>query len=208
MSSIDDADLTPGVAVPALGLLEFSSIALGIRAADAMVKKAPIRALVAGSVQPGKYLVLIDGDEASVEESLAAGLHAGAPSVVDRLYLPNAHPAVGKAIAGQRYEGEIEALGIIETRTTAGTLRAADAAIKGASVELIELRMANGLGGKGLSLYSGTVADIEAAIEIGTAVVESGNLVQQVVVPQLHEEMAENILAGTRFVTQFGESEG
>ena len=78
MDPVEAADLVPGVTVPALGLLELSSIALGIRAGDAMVKKAPVRALVAGSVQPGKFLVLVDGDVASVEESMRAGLDAGA----------------------------------------------------------------------------------------------------------------------------------
>ena len=86
-----------------------------MRAADAMVKKAPVRALVAGSVHPGKYLVLVDGDVASVEESLAAGVEAGAPALIDRLFLPDIHPAVGNAIAGQRSKDPIDTLGVIET---------------------------------------------------------------------------------------------
>lgn len=208
MSEIENADLVPGVSVPALGLLEFSSIALGIRAGDAMVKKSPVRALVAGSVQPGKYLVLVDGDVASVEEALAAGVLAGAPSVIDRLFLPDIHPDVGNAVAGQRYSGPIEALGILETRTTVAAIRAADAGMKGAQVHLVELRLANGLGGKALCLFCGEVADVEAAMELGVAKIESGNLVQQVVIPRLHEEMAENLLAGSRFATQWGLTEG
>ena len=39
---------------PAIGLLEFDSVAAGIAAADAMVKRAPIGDLVTGSVQPGQ----------------------------------------------------------------------------------------------------------------------------------------------------------
>ena len=58
---------------PALALLEFNSIAAGIQAADAMVKRAPIDVIKAGTVQPGKYLVLIGGQVADVDESLAAG---------------------------------------------------------------------------------------------------------------------------------------
>lgn len=193
---------------PALGLLEFSSVALGIRAGDAMVKRAPVRALVAGSVQPGKFLVLVDGEVAEVEESLAAGTAAGAPALIDRLFLPDAHAALGTALLGKRFPGTIVALGVIETRTTASTLRAADAAMKGAMVELVELRLANGLGGKGISLYAGEVADVEAAVEQGVARVESGNLVHHVVIPSLHAEMAENVIAGTRFAAQFGLSEG
>ena len=47
--------MTP--AGPAYGLLELCSIARGIVTCDAMVKRAPVRTLVAGSVQPGKFLV-------------------------------------------------------------------------------------------------------------------------------------------------------
>ncbi len=208
MDPIEAADLAPGVTVPALGLLEFSSIALGMRAADAMVKKAPVRALVAGSVHPGKYLVLVDGDVASVEESLAAGVEAGAPALIDRLFLPDIHPAVGNAIAGQRSKDPIDTLGVIETRTTVSAIRAADAGMKGARVSLVELRLANGLGGKALVLFAGEQADVEAAMEIGVAVIESGNLVQQVVIPRLHEELAENIFGGTRFAAQWNQGEG
>jgi microcompartment protein CcmL/EutN len=205
---IEAGDLEPGIAVPALGLLEFSSIALGMRAGDAMVKRAPVRALVAGSVQPGKYLVLVDGDVATVEEALAAGVEAGSPSLVDRLFLPDIHPAVGNAIGGQRWTGEIDTLGVIETRTTVGAIRAADAGLKGARVHLVELRLANGLGGKAFALVAGEQPDVEAAVELGSRVVESGNLIHTVVIPRLHGEMADNILAATRFAAQWNQSEG
>ncbi len=55
---------------PALALVEFSSIATGIQAADAMIKRAPIETLRAGTVHNGKYLVLIGVQGAVVEELL------------------------------------------------------------------------------------------------------------------------------------------
>ena len=51
----------------ALALVEFGSIAAGMHAGDAMAKKAPIARLVAGTVHPGKYLVLISGAVADVD---------------------------------------------------------------------------------------------------------------------------------------------
>ncbi len=208
MDPIEAADLVPGVTVPALGLLEFGSIALGIRAGDAMVKKAPVRAVVAGSVQPGKYFVLIDGDVASVEEALKAGEEAGAPAVTDRLFLPDVHPAVGNAVGGARWTGEIDTLGVIETRTTPSVILAADAGMKGAEVHLVEIRMANGLGGKAIALFAGLQHDVEAALEIGTGRLEPGRLLHTALVPRLHSEMAENIHTGTRFAAQWDRSEG
>ena len=61
---------------PALALLEFESIAAGITAGDAMVKRAPLDLIKAGTVQPGKYLVLIGGQVADVEEAIDAARSA------------------------------------------------------------------------------------------------------------------------------------
>ena len=58
---------------PALALVEFDSVAAGIRAADAMVKRAPIALLKSGTIHPGHYLVLIGGSVGSVTESFQAG---------------------------------------------------------------------------------------------------------------------------------------
>nr|MCU0234266.1 BMC domain-containing protein [Thermoanaerobaculales bacterium] len=79
---------------PAIALLELDSIAIGVRAGDAMVKRAPVEVTYAGTVHPGKYLVLVGGDVASVEEAYAAGLAAGAGALVDRIFLPAVHPEV------------------------------------------------------------------------------------------------------------------
>ena len=187
---------------PALALLEFSSIAAGIQAADAMVKRAPIDVIKAGTVQPGKYLVLVGGQVADVEESLAAGREVGgaAAVLVDVVYLPQVHPEVVEAIGGGRVPRVTDALGVIETTTVAAAIHAADAGIKGAEVRLVEVRLADGLGGKGIVLFSGLVADVEAAVEIGVGVLERPNLlVRQVVIPQLHPQMWGNVADATRF---------
>ncbi|MGD8813878.1 MAG: BMC domain-containing protein, partial [Anaerolineales bacterium] len=179
---------------PALALIEFSSIATGIEAADAMIKRAPIEVIKSGTVQPGKYLVLIGGLTADVEESLEAGRLVGGSALVDLIFLPNVHPEVVQAIGGGRIPDRIDSLGVIETTTVAAAIHAADAGIKGAEVHLVEVRLADGLGGKGIVLYSGVVADVEAAVEIGVGVLEKPELlVRQVVIPQLHREMWENV---------------
>jgi microcompartment protein CcmL/EutN len=200
-----NSQLAIRVIEPALALLEFSSIAAGIQAADAMVKRAPIDVIRAGTVQPGKYLVLIGGQVADVEESLAAGREVGgaAAVLVDVVYLPQVHPEVVEAIGGGRVPRVTDALGVIETTTVAAAIHAADAGIKGAEVRLVEVRLADGLGGKGIVLFSGLVADVEAAVEIGVGVLERPELlVRQVVIPQLHPQMWGNVADATRFRTR------
>lgn len=185
---------------PALALVEFSSIATGIKAADAMVKRAPINVIKSGTVQPGKYLVLIGGEVADVEESLEEGREVGRSCLVDYVLLPRVHPEVVESIGGGRIPQANDALGVIETTTVAASILAADAGIKGAQVRLVEVRLADGLGGKGIVLFSGLVADVEAAVEIGVGVLKSPDLlVRQVVIPQLHPEMWDNVSDATRF---------
>ena len=44
-----------------------------------MVKRSPVELLHAGTVQPGKYLILVGGGTAEVEESYREGLQAAVP---------------------------------------------------------------------------------------------------------------------------------
>ncbi len=192
--------MTPVAIDPALALVEFDSIAAGILAGDAMVKKAPVARIVAGTVHPGRYLVLVSGEVAPVQEALAAGLAAGSGSVLDHVYLPGVHPDVPAGIAAARRPAPIEALGIVETASVAAAIQAANAGLKGAQVTLLELRLADGLGGKGLAFFSGSLTDVETAVLIACdAIAEGGQLLNAVTIPQLHAEMAENLLDNSRF---------
>ncbi len=93
-----------------------------------------------------------------------------------------------------------EALGIVETRTVAATLGAADRGLKGAEVGLVELRLADRLGGKAYCMFSGTVADVEAAVELAVDHLENPDvLIAQVVIPDFHDEMLANLEAATEF---------
>ena len=65
----------------AIALLEFGSIAAGIEAGDAMVKRAALDVIRAGTVQPGRYLVLIGGTVADLEEALDAAMRVGAATI-------------------------------------------------------------------------------------------------------------------------------
>ena len=152
---------------PAIALIEFNSISTGINAGDAMIKKAPIAVIKAGTVSRGKYLVLIGGSVASVEESFKEGLNIGSEVVIDKVFLPDVHPHVVDSILGTKRQISYEALGVIETASVAATIEASDAAIKGAKVNIIEIRLADALGGKGFVIVNGKVEDVEAAVGIG-----------------------------------------
>ena len=203
---------------PALALVELASIAVGIEAGDAMVKRAPVDVVHAGTIHPGKYLVLVAGTVADVEEALAAGLETGACCLVDSVFLPNVHDHVVAALRGVRRRGTGEALGVVETATVAATIEAADAGVKGARVELLELRLGDGLGGRGYLLFDGTVSAVEAAVAIaverigdpvaGAGAVPGARGPIARVIPQLHREMRAELEAAPRFHARLGAGGG
>jgi len=190
---------------PAIALLEFGSIARGITGGDAMVKRAPVRVLYGGTVHPGKYLVLVGGEVGDVEEALAAGRQIGHGDLLDEIFLPDVHPAVVEALRGARREPTSDALGIVETRTVAALLGAVDRGLKGAAVELAELRLADELGGKAYCLLSGLLADVEAAVETAVASLARPELlIATTIIPRLHDEMRANLGSAPGFLARVG----
>jgi microcompartment protein CcmL/EutN len=180
---------------PAIALVETNSIAAGILAGDAMVKKAVVQLLEARAICPGKYMVLIGGEVGPVRESFQVGVATAEDTLVDQLLLPNVDRSVFPALMSASPPRGDEALGIIETVTAAVCIVAADAAAKATDIQLLEIRLANGLGGKSFVLLEGAVSDVEASVAAGVELVrQEGLLIRQVVIPQLHEQMREKIL--------------
>jgi microcompartment protein CcmL/EutN len=174
---------------PALGLIESSSIARGILAADAIVKKAPVRILRCQTVSPGKHLTLLAGGVDEVYEAMKAGEEAARSSILDRLFLPQIDRAVLAAIDGGVRPFTPRALGILEYFSVASTILAADAAAKAAEVEVCEMRLASGLGGKGYFILSGELHMLQAAVEAGLRVVDSGLYCAHEIIPAPHAEL-------------------
>jgi microcompartment protein CcmL/EutN len=178
---------------PAIGVLELNSIARGIICTDAMAKAAPINVALSQTICPGKYLVMISGDEDPVRESMEIGRHYAGNYLVDDILIPNVHEQVVPAVSAVQELSGLNSVGIIETFSVAGTILAADAACKAAEVKLIEVRLANGLGGKAYFTMSGDQSDIEAALAAGVAVLEPAMLVREEIIPAPHEDL-ESIL--------------
>ncbi len=170
-----------------IGALELSSIGVGYRAQDAMLKAAAVKAVLARTICSGKYFIVVAGSVSDVQSSVRAGLAEADEAIIDHLVLPNVHasvfPALGQSVVLRT--GQAEALGVIETFSGVSAVAAADAAAKAADVTLFRLHVAMALGGKGYLLLTGTVANVEAAVAAGAAAVrERGLLVSQVVIPR------------------------
>ena len=163
---------------------------------DAMVKASPLGSIYAGTVHPGRYVIVVSGDTASVEVALDTGSALAAGALSDVVFLPDVHPTVVAAVISDTRLAECEgdALGVVETETIAAVIEAADAGVKAASVTLPTVQLADGLGGKGYALFSGDVADVEVAVDAAAARgTRRGSELRHVVIPQLHQEMRDNL---------------
>jgi bacterial microcompartment shell protein len=183
---------------PAIALLQFDSVAIGTHAADAMVKRAPITTLRAGTVQPGKYLVLIGGAVAVVEESYFEGIRVGGEALTDQILLPDVHEQVYAAVSGKRQTKADDSLGIIEVSGLSAMLIAADRAVKSADVRIIEIRLGDGLGGKGLTHLTGKLESVQAAIEAGLDAIQPMTA-SHTIIPALDAELRKHINRSTEF---------
>jgi microcompartment protein CcmL/EutN len=170
----------------AIAAIETSSIAQGFVVADAMIKQADVEILEASTLSPGRFWVLIGGEVAPVRASHRRGIEVAADALLDELLITQLHDGVFPALRGTVPASDDDALGVIETLTAASAIVAADLAAKGAAITLRDLRLASGIGGKGVVTLSGSVSDVQAGIEAGRALAQKrGLLARSVVIPRL-----------------------
>jgi len=174
---------------PALGIVELNSLARGSVACDAMAKRAPIKVLNNHPICPGKFIIIITGEVDDVKEAMEAGQHYGGYTMTDSIIIENLHPQVLPAIQGANPVPEILSVGLLETWVCPSCVIAADAACKAAEITLIEVRLANGLGGKAYMTLTGDLHEVEAAMSAAVEAVTSGQLIRHEIIPAPHESV-------------------
>ena len=175
-----------------IGFLELNSIAKGIEAADIILKTADTALIFAKAVCPGKYNILFSGEVAAVQASMDAGVRLGGGAVVDSVVIPRVHPQVIQAVNQATVPGSVNAVGIMEFFSIASAVLAADAAAKAAEVDLVDVRLGTGIGGKSFVVLTGEVAAVRESVRCGEAgAAEEGMLLASVVIPSPRPEVFE-----------------
>jgi microcompartment protein CcmL/EutN len=191
---------------PALALLEFESVAAGLLAVDTMLKQSPVALLRCGSVHPGRYLALVGGSVASTEEAHAAGAAVGCEqkALVDEVLLPDPNLLLTAAVMGERMAPQGDAVGVCEVSTSPGLLRVVDEVLKSMPIGLVEVRLADDLGGRALVIFDGALPDVqEATAMVSSRLADQGSavLLSSTVLPRLEETLREILTEGTRFAS-------
>ena len=178
-----------------IGFIELNSIAKGVEVADAVLKAAAVQLVHAKAGCPRKYYLLFYGEVAAVKASLDVGLVIGGDRVVDSCLIPRVHPQVIRAINMAGMPEQTGAIGVMEYFSVTAAIYAADAAVKAADVDLIDIRLGTGIGGKAFVVLTGEVAAVSESIKAGIHTPNAeGMTVSHVVIPQPHPGLLESLL--------------
>jgi microcompartment protein CcmL/EutN len=179
----------------AIGFVETTSIAKGIEATDAMLKAADVELVLNRTVCSGKFITLVAGDVAAVEASVKAGVAMASETVVDSFVIPNVHPGVVDAIAGNVVVQSPDAIGVVEAFSVGSLIEGADAAAKASEVQLLKIHLAMAIGGKAFVTLTGDVAAVQAAVEAASEIINrKGLLTYAVVIPGPRPELFRDFL--------------
>lgn len=180
-----------------IGAVELSSVGIGYKVQDAMLKAAAVDLLLGRTVCSGKYFIVIGGTVSDVKTAIETGARVSGEAIIDQMVIPNVHasvfPALGQSVVLD--PDQVEALGIVETFSGVSAIIGADAAAKAGNVALFRIHVAMALGGKGFCLMTGTIADVRTGVAAAAAKArERGLLVSEVVIPRPRKELLQEYL--------------
>ena len=174
----------------AIGVIELKSIPKGVEAADAALKSAGIEMVSAHPSCPGKYEIILTGAISDVSVAVEHVENRFDGYVIDSCVMGRIDEQVIKALFGTQAGEQRGSLGLVETFSAASAIKAADIAVKTARVEIYDLRVSRGMGGKGVVMITGDVGDVTAAVEAGASYAKGAStLSSYTVIAAPHEEL-------------------
>ena len=178
----------------AIGVIELKSIAKGIEACDTALKSAGIRLVSSHPSCPGKYEIIITGTISDVTASIDVVRSRFSANLIDTSIMGRIDQSVIVALFGTQAAAKTGSVGVIETFSAASAIKAADIAVKTAKVEIYDLRISRGMGGKGVVIMTGDVGDVTASVEAGAKYASDlGLLGNSSVIPAPHKELWEQL---------------
>jgi microcompartment protein CcmL/EutN len=173
---------------PALACVEVTSIARGVLLLDIMVKRAAVRLVHHGRHSNGKYIILISGQVADVEEAHRAALDASSGVILGEVMLPAAHDLLVSALNGNSATPGPDAILLVELLHVWSALEALDTVLKYVDATVVDLHLAAGIGGKGYFVIQGELYDMEAAQE-AIAGRFASEIIEMILIARPHEDM-------------------
>ncbi len=173
-----------------IGFIEFRSIAKGVEATDVMLKSGNVSLIYSNVLCPGKFLVMLSGDVSAVENAITVGANFDPTTYLDSDVIANVHSSLIPAITATTPVVQHDALGIIETANICASIIAADTAAKTSKIDLLEIRLARGMGGKGYVSLCGDISAVNSAVQKASVEVgKRGMLITTSVIASPHKDL-------------------
>lgn len=173
-----------------IGVIELKNVPKGVEATDDALKSAGVEMVSAHPSCPGKYEIILTGSISNVAAAIDHVTGKFENYVIDSSVMGRIDEQVITALFGTQQSEKKGSLGLIETFSAATCIKAADIAVKTARVEIFDLRVSRGLGGKGVVIITGEIGDVTAAVEAGANYAKgAGMLSATSVIAAPHEEL-------------------
>lgn len=179
-----------------LGVVESRSIAAGVAMADGMLKVAAVSLVRAATICSGRYLIYISGDRQAVETSVRFA-EASGKALLGSFVISNISTQVLDALKKAATANAGDAIGVIECRTVAAGINAADVAVKRSAVGLLRIVTGQGINGKSYFVLGGDVASVREAAAAAQEVL-GNQLLEMVVIPRPEADVVRSLTTGVR----------
>ncbi len=148
-----------------VAIVEFKSVSRGILVTDGMIKSARVDGVFAGTLCPGRYLTIVEGEVSAVESALETADKLGGRHVISSLIVSGINLKVIEAIGGDTVSAPLESIGIIEGMQMANLISSADICVDSANVEFADFRLAQGCGANSFYIVTGTLSSVNEAVK-------------------------------------------
>lgn len=179
-----------------LGVVESKSIAAGVDLADSMVKAASVELVRATTICSGRYLIFVAGDRQAVATSVQQAEDSGR-SLMGSFVISHISSQVLEALKKGSPVDSGQAIAVVECRSVAAGIAAADAAVKRSAVNLARLVTGQGIHGKSYFVMSGDVASVTEATQAAKDML-GDKLIEAVVIPRPDPSVVKALTSGVR----------
>lgn len=178
-----------------IGALEFRSISKGIEVSNEIIKKSNVEIIYFKTICPGKFLVIVTGDEAEVDEAIDYGVALATTYLVDRFKVHAVSPTIIEAFRNSYPSKQLNgALGVMETYKVCAGIKALDCVLKAGDVVLIKLQLAFGIGGKLVYIVTGTLSSVEYALNEGQRLLPEKEIAYTSIIASPTYEMTKHLI--------------
>lgn len=178
-----------------IGSIEFRSISKGIEVANEMVKKVSVEIIYLKTVCPGKFVVMVTGDEGEITETVEYGKKLGEGYIVDSFVIHAVNDAIINGFRNRYISKDVhEAIAVFETNKVCAGIKALDKTLKASDVRLVKMQLAFAIGGKLVFIVTGSLSSLMYGSEAARKALKPNDITNISIIPSPSAQLLEHLL--------------